>query len=126
MLNDGGFKMQIDEFILITYKEGNTIARTCLMPVKLKNSENEVNGKVIGCPVVLDSIDALHKHIGGYNNDKTTKPPLGVKPCYIQAEERIKDLADAISRYANRGDYEIIKKWANEICLQCEIAGMEK
>ena len=118
--------MQIDEFILITYRNGNTIARTCLMPAKLKNSEKEVNGKVIGCPVVFDSIDALNKHIIGYNNDKTIKPPLGVKPCFIQAEERIKDLADAISRYANRGDYEIIKRWANEILMQCDIAEMEK
>lgn len=118
--------MQIDEFILITYRNGNTIERTCLMPAKLKNSENEVNGKVIGCPIVLDSIDDLNKHIVGYNNDKTTKPPLGVKPCFIQAEERIKDLADAISRYAHKGDYEIIKRWAREICLQFEIAGMEK
>lgn len=54
------------------------------------------------------------------------KPPLGVKPYFIQAEERIKDLADAISRYVNRGDYEIIKRWANEILMQCDIAEMEK
>lgn len=54
------------------------------------------------------------------------KPPIGVKPCFIHAEERIKDLADGISRYAHKGDYEIIKKWAREICLQCELAEMEK
>lgn len=55
-----------------------------------------------------------------------SKPPLGVKPCYIQAEERIKDLADGISRYAHKGDYEIIKRWANEILMQCDIAEMEE
>lgn len=55
-----------------------------------------------------------------------SSPPLCVKPYFIQAEERIKDLADAISRYANRGDYETIKRWANEILMQCNIAEMEK
>jgi len=82
----------------------------------------------------LDIYSGTHEcHIkGGFEFDENildgstvlSKPPLGVKPCYIQAEQRIKDLADAISRYANRGDYEIIKRWANEILMQCDIAEM--
>lgn len=72
---------------------------------------------------------AYHEcHIKGGFKEKgsTDKPPLGVKPCYIQSSERIKDLAEAISRYADRGDYQVLRKWAKEILMQCDVAEMEK
>lgn len=50
------------------------------------------------------------------------KPPLGACPCDMVAFERIKVLADAISRYANEGySYKSIEKWANEILDQCKL-----
>lgn len=43
------------------------------------------------------------------------KPPIGVKPYYIQAERRIEELASAI--YNNPAS-EKTKEWAYEIILQ--------
>lgn len=90
---------------------------------KIQKEKVEIAPKDVAEEIVKN-YDKIVKNMD-YNFGKI-KPPLGVKPCFIQAEERIKDLADAISRYANRGDYETIKRWAREICLQCDIAGMEK
>jgi hypothetical protein len=55
---------------------------------------------------------------------KNERPPLGVKPYYIAASERIEALAGAIERYAENVDteYEKIMEWAEEIKLQCMIA----
>lgn len=92
----------------------------------------EIDEKIFKCyPELLTDGDFMNQYAKYIEklekgNPPIQKPPLGVKPCYIQAEERIKDLAEAISRYADRGDYEVVKKWAREICLQCEIAEMEK
>ena len=51
------------------------------------------------------------------------KPPLGTRPVYVAAGERVHELAEAIVR--NSGDValntSIIKQWAGEILLQCEI-----
>ncbi len=54
------------------------------------------------------------------------KPPLGAPPAFIRCEERIKELADAISRASDEGRNYTghITLWANEIIWQCEI--MEK
>ena len=50
------------------------------------------------------------------------KPPLGVKPAYLNAYPRIKELAEAIARYADdNGDIHYINLWACEIESQCEI-----
>lgn len=46
------------------------------------------------------------------------KPPVGVKPYYIQAEYRIRELAEAISRNPN---CDRVKEWAIEIALQKEL-----
>ena len=46
------------------------------------------------------------------------KPPIGAKPYYIQAEDRIKELAEAISRNPN---CDRVKEWAVEIALQKEL-----
>lgn len=51
----------------------------------------------------------------------TNKPPLGARPYYIAAENRIKELAQAISRYADTGMTENITEWAQEIILQCAL-----
>lgn len=51
------------------------------------------------------------------------KPPLGCRPCYIAAGERIQELASAIKRYATEPEnysYKI-QKWAKEIVSQCDI-----
>ena len=54
------------------------------------------------------------------NMPKNCKPPIGVKPFWAAAEERIKDLAEAILRYADDShNYDMIKKWSNEIYEQC-------
>lgn len=55
-----------------------------------------------------------------------TKPPLGAAPAYISAENRIKELADAISRTSEQGRFYTghITLWAREIILLCEL--MEK
>ena len=55
---------------------------------------------------------------------KNERPPLGVKPYYIAASERIEALAGAIERYAENVDteYEKIMEWAEEIKMQCMIA----
>lgn len=55
---------------------------------------------------------------------KNERPPLGVKPYYIAASERIEALAGAIERYAENVDteYETIMEWAEEIKMQCMIA----
>lgn len=52
------------------------------------------------------------------------KPPLGAKPCHIHAEQRIKDLSNAILRNigSDKPKYDSIRKWAREIALQCELA----
>ena len=51
------------------------------------------------------------------------KPPLGARPAYVAAGERVHELAEAIVR--NSGDVQLntslIKKWAGEIMAQCEI-----
>lgn len=53
------------------------------------------------------------------------KPPLGAKPYYIVASDRIEDLARAIYDYSQEFDKtDLIKKWVNEIIYQCET--MEK
>ena len=55
---------------------------------------------------------------------KNERPPLGVKPYYIAASERIEALAGAIERYAENvyTEYEKIMEWAEEIKMQCMIA----
>ena len=52
-----------------------------------------------------------------------TKPPLGASPAYITAENRIKELAEAISRASVEGRNYTghITLWAKEIIWQCEI-----
>lgn len=57
-----------------------------------------------------------------------TKPPLGASPAYITAENRIKELAEAISRASVVGKHYIghITLWANEIIWQCEIMKKEE
>lgn len=52
------------------------------------------------------------------NYSDMKKPPLGVKPAYIHAAERIKDLADAISRNAMESNTYYLRIWANEMVNQ--------
>lgn len=53
------------------------------------------------------------------------KPPLGAKPGYIQAWQRIGELAEAIERqYEVAGNIDCVKVWAKEIALQCDILKM--
>lgn len=52
------------------------------------------------------------------------KPPLGVKPCVIAAEERISELAGAIKRQVTSTttpNLDLVRRWANEITNQCDI-----
>ena len=50
------------------------------------------------------------------------KPPLGVKPAELHAEERAKELADAISRNILDGNFYYCKMWVDELKTQIEIA----
>lgn len=56
---------------------------------------------------------------------ETTKPELGTKPYYIHAEERIRDLGEAIARNAHMArmntQRDKIIEWAREITLQIAI-----
>lgn len=53
------------------------------------------------------------------------KPPIGVKPGWLHAVERISELADAIKRYADdeHGPARrfLIRLWADEIKMQLDI-----
>lgn len=50
------------------------------------------------------------------------KPPLGARPYYIMAINRIDELSKAIYDYSQETDKtDCIKKWASEIILQCEL-----
>ena len=50
------------------------------------------------------------------------KPPLGVMPAELHAEERAKELADAISRNILDGNFHYCEMWADELRTQIEIA----
>lgn len=49
------------------------------------------------------------------------KPPIGVKPYWISAFDRISDLAQAIDRYSDEKNTTSIKLWAKEIISQCDL-----
>ena len=51
------------------------------------------------------------------------KPPLGVKPAWMVAWNRIVELAEAIERQyeSPNGDARLVEKWAQEITWQCTI-----
>ena len=55
-------------------------------------------------------------------SNEYTKPPLGTMPATIHAEERAKDLADAISRNILCDNFHYCKMWAEELAIQIEIA----
>ena len=56
------------------------------------------------------------------------KPPLGAKPGWICAADRISELAGAIQRYADEAHGSdrrtFIREWAEEILMQCDIWDM--
>lgn len=55
------------------------------------------------------------------------KPPIGVIPCALVAENRIYGLAEAIVRSEIPYNVDLIKTWAKEIILQCDLVKeMEK
>lgn len=52
------------------------------------------------------------------------KPPIGTKPYWISASKRISELCEAIKRYTDYSaarSTDLIKLWAEEIVMQCEI-----
>ena len=55
--------------------------------------------------------------------DTIKKPALGAKPAHIVAWDRISELTKAIGRQFNEGEMntELVKKWAREIIMQCNI-----
>lgn len=50
------------------------------------------------------------------------KPPLGAKPAGLHAEERAKELADAISRNILDGNLHYCESWAEELIIQIQLA----
>lgn len=55
-------------------------------------------------------------------NNEYKKPPLGCMPATLHAEQRAKDLADAISRNILDDNFYYCKYWAEELMIQIEIA----
>ena len=55
------------------------------------------------------------------STEKIEKPPLGCKPAFIVAEDRILDLCSGIGRMLSSGNYDLAKKFAKEIYLQCDL-----
>ena len=51
------------------------------------------------------------------------KPPLGVRPAWFTAWQRIGELAEGIIRQYESSDAraDLCEKWAEEIIMQCEI-----
>lgn len=51
------------------------------------------------------------------------EPPLGCKPAQLVCTDRIKVVADAISRYADSPKFnsQLVRRWATEIEFQCDI-----
>lgn len=52
------------------------------------------------------------------------KPALGVMPCWLHTQNRICELAEAISKNAvsvHRSKTDLIRLWAKEILLQCDL-----
>ena len=49
------------------------------------------------------------------------RPPLGVAPYYIRAENRIRELAQTIDRNAESGATAKMVEWAKEIIEQCRL-----
>jgi hypothetical protein len=58
------------------------------------------------------------------NEVNTEKPPLGVKPSWLQAEQRIKELASAIERNAEKKNVNKLRVWIEELGYQCDILSM--
>lgn len=100
------------------------------------------NGEIIGCQnyteacptlqFTIDSGDTIsaHSHSVTDGLDPTemihpedNRQPIGAKPAYIAAGDRIDDLARAIIRYAHFGGDapNSIRRWAKEIVLQCDL-----
>ncbi len=53
-----------------------------------------------------------------FNFSPPPRPPLGIKPQYMWLDERIKELARAIGRYAETDTTDaeqLIEEWAKEI-----------
>jgi hypothetical protein len=48
-------------------------------------------------------------------------PPLGATPYYITIEKRIQELSGLIGRSKIPYDTDLIKAWAKEIILQCDL-----
>lgn len=57
-----------------------------------------------------------------FKDDKCEKPPLGISPCWMYIGQRIENITEAIQRQfvSSRPDYELIKRWAAEICHHCD------
>lgn len=63
--------------------------------------------------------EALKKVV---QDERRTRPPIGVQPYYIAAQSRIKALAGAIQRYSHeKNGYKQIESWALEIVEQCAL-----
>lgn len=58
-----------------------------------------------------------------YAHDTYKKPPLGCITFDLTAGSRIHELASAIDRYSGetKGNTDLIRSWANEIILQCDL-----
>ena len=54
---------------------------------------------------------------------ETKKPPIGTKPAWLVAWSRIGELVSAIERQyeSQNGNPGLVKEWAEEIKMQCEI-----
>lgn len=65
-----------------------------------------------------------------YHSERMVKPPIGVKPFFVAATDRISDLGHCIARQTDgtiNPNIDFIREWATEILYQCDlIKRMEK
>lgn len=63
-----------------------------------------------------------------WNTEMKDKPPIGIKPAWLAAEERIKALSDAIKRQleGEQPNMSLIRKWAYEIISQSDLYEEDK
>ena len=69
----------------------------------------------------LQDVDNMYENSG--LNNKYEKPPLGCATFDMIAGDRIHELSSAIDRYSSesKDNIDLIRKWAKEIILQCDL-----
>lgn len=113
------YAVYIDKYII---KAENNVIRSDLLYIDGEEMPRD-NGKAL-----VERYDVIPGQVTSFygyckKNEEIKKPPLGVMPCQIAAENRISALTDGIKRQlkSEKPNYDLIKRWANEIKNQCDV-----